>query len=132
MDDDDMELLFHTLSPSNPDMHELTLVGLGLCAEETRQLATDVLPYCKKLNMLALQSNDIDDEGAEALASALPKCPALEQLYLHKNKISDVGAQKILGVLSECHLETIKLDAQNLSEATKTAIQAAVADTRLV
>ena len=126
LDESDMDMLFKKLSPTTSNTRQLTLVGLGLGDAEMK-LLVDVLPHCQKLQLLALQNNNITDHGAEILAEALPKCPFLHELYLHSNNISDAGAQKLVAVLSQCaRLHTVKLDGNGLSEGTKAKLLAAV------
>ena len=48
---------------------------------------------------LNLRDNNIEDLGAQALASALVNNTALDKLSLDKNKIYELGAQSIAAAL---------------------------------
>lgn len=64
---------------------------------EAQQVAL-ILPQCLQLEKVALQSNNITEDGVRALISAIPKCRVLQELWLTQNSVrkADKGVRESL------------------------------------
>ncbi|CAE7654979.1 ndor1 [Symbiodinium sp. CCMP2456] len=65
----------------------------------------DLCSRCRRLKVLKLFKNDLDDNGAELLARFLEHCPNLEELHLSHNRISSTGALSLISAGSSCRRE---------------------------
>eukprot|EP00439_Symbiodinium_sp_Y106_P019083 s1533_g2.t1 len=65
----------------------------------------DLCSRCRRLKVLKLFKNDLDDAGAELLARFLEHCPNLEELHLSHNRISSSGALSLISAGSSCRRE---------------------------
>ncbi|KAM9375884.1 protein NLRC5 isoform 2-T2 [Pholidichthys leucotaenia] len=54
-----------------------------------------VLPLCRRVTRIDLESNSVSVAGAEALLRALRSCPAVQLIRLWKNKMSQSEAQRL-------------------------------------
>ena len=76
-----------------------------------------VIPECKNLKWLILTSNEIRDAGAVALADA--RCGSVQELFLSSNQIGDVGALALLNALNESALVTLNVPSNRIGESVK-------------
>lgn len=70
----------------------LNLTDTGLGDEGVATIASAIADCCPDLEELHLELNEITAAGAAALASALPRLPALRILDLKENELEDEGA----------------------------------------
>lgn len=72
-------------------------VGLGWnrCGDEVAEELARVMPLCKKLTRIDLESNAVSVLGAEALLKALRTCPALQLIRLWRNNVPPNEAQRL-------------------------------------
>jgi len=110
------------------DMKVIKYIDCGWGDDEAVQLA-EVLPLCTSATELHLQSNQISDRGAKALAAAFAEgaMPKLEELYLFSNHIGDEGAVALAEAVGKGALPELKelaLDRNKLSQTAKDAWEA--------
>ena len=103
--------LFQTHPNPKPNLKSLDLencIGLGNIGMKHLQSA---LAHYPNLQRLSLSQNNIDCDGAKAIAEGLLCCPNLEVLNLGWNKIGSDGAKAIAkGLLSCLKLQELYLD----------------------
>merc|ERR1719272_2124451 len=76
-----------------------------------------LLPMCSSLTHLFLYSNQIGDEGANALAAGVAASSSLTHLDLDDNKIGDEGAKALAaGVVVSSSLTTLCLNSHNIGD----------------
>ena len=83
------------------NLKELYLEGNKIGREDCLVISNLLQKEDSKLEVLDLDSNDIEDEGAEILAASLKHNNTLTDLYLHKNKITERGFCAFLKILND-------------------------------
>ncbi|CAK0855382.1 unnamed protein product [Prorocentrum cordatum] len=66
-----------------------------LCGDRLQKVL-DVCGKCEKLRVLKLFMNDIDDDGAEALAALVRRTPTIEEMHLSHNRFTSRGVEAIV------------------------------------
>ena len=98
-----------TLVSKLKETPNLLKLCLNLAYEGACELLAEGIQYCTVLQLLALQSSGINDDGAEVLAGSL-KCNSLHTLQLDRNNIGDRGAKALARSLKHCNsLHTLEL-----------------------
>ncbi|XP_023234214.1 leucine-rich repeat-containing protein 45-like isoform X2 [Centruroides sculpturatus] len=83
--------------------------SLGKC-HDSFTLFCSGLATNKTLKILDLRNNEINNEGAVALASALSKNISLQSLDVRWNQINNLGADSLLSVLKQYNKTLLNLD----------------------
>ena len=83
-----------------PKLTSLYLQGNNIGREGCITLSNLLQKDDTRLKELDLDNNDIDDEGAEIIASSLENNTKLKDLYLQHNKISERGSRAFFLLLN--------------------------------
>ncbi|KAM8893014.1 protein NLRC5 isoform 3-T3 [Spinachia spinachia] len=70
-------------------------LGWNNCGDKVALELVRVMPLCRKLKRIDLESNAISVSGAEALVKALQSCPAVQIIRLWRNNVSTTKAQTL-------------------------------------
>ena len=113
----------------HPNLQMLYLIGNLIGANGCVALATLLRHSCSMLESLHLASNQIDDEGIDALVPVLKNYGSLNHLWLSSNpSITSRGWQKVASVLESpnSNLESLRIVDNGVEEESVTVFASAL------